>query len=202
MAETKPSPSQANRQEEDDMIDIRLKNPVIAGVLAWLVPGLGHYYQGRYFKAFLFAVCIIPTFLAGCYLGSSPEVGFARNVYYSWREGDRRLFFFTQCGIGAAAIPALVQANRVNQGLPPFFRGAMSPPYLPSMGNVPPNFRGVPPTLDEIIGKLGRYFEIGTIFTLVAGLLNLLVIFDAIDGPVFFRKEEEKDEKEPEPEAA
>ena len=180
--------NETTRENEDTLI-ITLKNPWIAGLLAWLVPGLGHYYQGRTFKAVLFAVCIIPTFLFGMCLGSSKEIGFARTVYCSWREGDKRLFFIPQFCVGSAALPAIAQAYLVDDGKIPFWNGAMSPPYLPSN---PKNrhIQDKSPTLDEIIANLGVRFELGTIFTVVAGLMNLLVVFDAIDGPILFRKEE------------
>ena len=176
-------------QENEDALIISLKNPWVAGLLAWLIPGLGHYYQGRMFKAVLFAVCIIPTFLFGMCLGSSKEIGFARTVYCSWREGDKRLFFIPQFCVGSVALPAIAQAYLVGDGKIPFWNGAMSPPYLPSY---PKNrhMQGKSPSLDEIIANLGVRFELGTIFTVVAGLMNLLVIFDAIDGPILFRKEE------------
>lgn len=179
-------------QETGDSVIINLKNPWIAGLLAWLVPGLGHFYQGRQFKAILFAVCIIPTFLFGMCLGSSKEVGFGRDVYCSWREGDKRLFFVPQFCVGLAAIPAIGQAYLIDDGKEPFWNGAMSPPRLP---NYPKNRHLVnQPTLDEIISKLGANFELGTIFTVVAGLMNLLVIFDAVDGPILSRKEEPGEE--------
>ena len=161
---------------------IHLKNPWIAGVLAWLVPGLGHYYQGRLFKAVLFAVCIIPTCFFGMCLGSSQEIGFARNVYCSWREGDKRWFFIPQFCIGTIAIPAIAQSYLVDDGKAPFWDGAMSPPSLQE--------RPGQLTLNRIILKLGGKFELGTLFTVVAGLMNLLVFFDAIDGPILSRKKE------------
>ncbi|MGL6194694.1 MAG: DUF6677 family protein [Thermoguttaceae bacterium] len=187
------APSQpALSKKSEEIITIDLKNPLIAGLLTWIFPGLGHFYQGRYFKCILFALCTTPTFFIGCYLGSSKDIGFARNVYWSWRPGDKRLFFIPQSCFGPAAVLAWVQSSRVNKGLEPVLNGAMAPPLL-NAHNVPKDKRGWPPTLDEIIAKLGVYFEIGTIFTVVAGLMNLLIIFDAIDGPVMFRKPEESD---------
>ena len=53
------------------------------------------------------------------------------------------------------------------------------------------------PTLDELHKKLHRYFELGTVYTMVAGLLNILAVYDAWGGPVFPEKEkEEQDEEE------
>ena len=42
-------------------IEIDLKNPVIAAVLAWLWPGAGHMYQRRIGKGLLYMVCILLT---------------------------------------------------------------------------------------------------------------------------------------------
>ncbi len=44
---------------------INLKNPVIAGVLAFLIPGAGHLYQGRTFKAAVYFFCILGLFFSG-----------------------------------------------------------------------------------------------------------------------------------------
>ena len=41
------------------------RSPVVAMVLAWLVPGLGHFYLGRRRTAIAFAVIVALTFLAG-----------------------------------------------------------------------------------------------------------------------------------------
>lgn len=175
--------------EYDRVKGIDLKNPVLAGVLTWLVPGLGHYYQGRTAKAILFFLCIVPTFLIGCVLGSSEDTGGARNVYYSWRYGDRRLFFIPQACLGMAAIPAGLQAMAVNAGnLPPFGR-FMAPPQME-----PGDPTGIAPTLAEITTHLHFLFELGTYITVMAGLMNLLAIFDAIDGPLVYRHEEKEDD--------
>jgi hypothetical protein len=32
--------------------------------------------------------------------------------------------------------------------------------------------------------RLGKFFEIGTLYTMLAGMLNLLVIYDAWAGPM------------------
>jgi hypothetical protein len=176
--------------EYEQVKTIDLKNPVIAGVLTWLVPGLGHYYQGRIAKAILFFFCIVPTFWVGCVLGSGADTGFARNVYYSWRFQDKRLFFIPQVCLGMAAIPAGIQAIRINGGHPPLFGSFMAPPQVEEGDPT-----GVPPTLTEIIRKRHFLFELGTYITVIAGLMNLLVIFDAIDGPLVYRPEKKEDKE-------
>jgi hypothetical protein len=173
--------------EEERPIDLR--DPALAAFLAWLMPGLGHYYQGRKAKAILFFVCIMGTFVYGLYLGGSGELGWGRVVYASWRTGDRRLPYLCQVGIGLPALPALVQANRVRNRKPPLFGGFMAPPRM-NFGNVDE------PTLDMLYDKLPRYFELGTFYTMVAGLLNILAVYDAWGGPVFPEKGKEEGEEQ------
>ena len=45
---------------------------------------------------------------------------------------------------------------------------------------------------------LGRYFELATTLTMIAGLLNVLAIYDAFAGPVVIRpaKKDEDDHKD------
>jgi hypothetical protein len=150
---------------------VELKDPALAAFLAWLIPGLGHLYQGRVGKAVLFFVCIFGTFCYGGYLGGSSELGWGRVVYASWKPGDRRLPYLCQICVGLPALPALVQAHRVRNGRPPLLNNFMAPPKSANQ-------------LDTLHEKLHRYFELGTVYTMVAGLLNVLAIYDAWGGPV------------------
>jgi len=178
-------PHSAVASSEQESIDINLRNPFIAGILAWLVPGLGHYYQGRYHKALIFFFCIVPTLVAGCALASSAEVGTARNVYWSWRSADPRFWWLAQAPLGIFAIPSWIQALQINAGEAPVFGSFMAPPRLH-----PGDRSGVPPVLDTIRQKM-PYYELGTYLTVIAGLMNLLVIFDAVDGPFAGKREEQ-----------
>ena len=182
--------SKVARPGEELNAPVNLKNPFLAGLFAWLVPGMGHYYQGRYPKALIFFLCITSTFIAGCALGSSAEVGTARNVYWSWRPTDTRWWWCVQAPLGLAAIPSALQAWQINSGQQPMLGKLMSPPR-----RFPDDRTGVPPVLDKIRQKL-PLFELGTYLTVIAGLMNLLVIFDAIDGPFIGRREEKKQTKE------
>jgi len=40
--------------------------------------------------------------------------------------------------------------------------------------------------------RLGKLVEIGTIYTTVAGLLNILAIYDAYEGPALLDEDEEE----------
>lgn len=177
---------------------IQLKDPWIAAVLAWLVPGLGHLYQGRIAKGVLFFVCLMGTFAYGCYLGGNSEVGRARVVYIAWNEDDTRLPFVCQAGMGLPVLPALMQSSRVRSGNDPRWGGFMAPPIPDSAANADKaeRFARGRVTLNELHFSLRGYFELGTVYTMIAGLLNILAIYDAWAGPVFIEEEEDEDEDE------
>lgn len=156
---------------------VELKDPLIAAALGWLIPGLGHLYQGRKAKGLLFMICILSTYFMGLALSDG------RAVYAAWTEWDRRLYYYAcQVGVGAPALPALVQAYLVREGKPPLFGGMMAPPSSPA-------------ELNEWHRSLNHYFELGTVYTMIAGLLNVLAIYDAFDGPVPLEEEKKRDDK-------
>jgi hypothetical protein len=181
--------------EEPNQIRVELKDPVLAAFLAWLVPGLGHFYQGRLAKGFLFLITILGTFITGVYLGGSSELGWGRVVYASWREGDKRPHFFAQLGVGLPSMPALVQASRLHNQKAPLLNGFMAPPALDGQE------QAGQPTLSRLNKELHHFFELGTMYTMVAGLLNILAIYDAFGGPVIVeprpRKREDEEEEPP-----
>jgi hypothetical protein len=191
-----PSSSDADR--------VDLRDPYLAAILAWLLPGAGHWYQGRRSKAVLFFLCIVGTFGYGLWIGEG------RVVYAAWGPSpeEKRLPFLCQAGVGTAALPALYQAkrfgndqvrqeahNRAVAGQGSFWTDEfMVPPVVDSRQQAPPD------ELDGLNRTLNRRFELGTVYTMVAGLLNILVIFDAFGGPAYGslkKREEEKKAGEP-----
>jgi hypothetical protein len=177
---------------------IRLKDPELAALLAWLLPGLGHLYQGRRAKAALFFVCIMGTFLYGVYLGGSSELGWGRVVYFAWTPGHRRLPYLCQIGAGLPAMPALVQAHRAANDRQVWWNGFMAPPRPDDAKKGEPNWDQ--PTLHELHFQLAPFFELGTVYTMIGGLLNVLAIYDAWCGPVIphpGKKEDEDEDRKP-----
>ena len=200
------SPSQ---EELEFRQNIELKDPALAAFLAWLIPGLGHLYQGRTAKALLFFICIMGTFLYGLYLGSDldpnngKQLGWGRVVYFSWREGDKRLKYFCQLGIGLPVLPAMIQANRTSRGQPPLAGGFMAPPPLAGerRGKEGTFDEFGQPTLDTLKEEFADYFDFGEVYTMIAGLLNILAIYDAYCGPAFGerpKKDKDEDQKQEE----
>jgi hypothetical protein len=210
---TKPFSNGAT-SELDTEID--LKDPRLAAFLAWLVPGMGHFYQGRTGKGVLFFVCILGTFFYGLYIGKG------RVVYASTEPIPSRTFlterwqYVCQLGVGLPALPALVQRHRVVNGGEPLFGPSpenkfMRPPY--TLANKPRDVPGFysedqsdrqhtishPDELAKWNYDLGEYFEIGTVFTVIAGLLNILAIFDAYGGPLVIPPADEKKKPDDKP---
>jgi len=59
-------------------------NPWIAGLLAWLFPGAGHFYIGRRAKGTLFLVTLLGLFLAGLVVAEFHAVRLERHpIYYA-----------------------------------------------------------------------------------------------------------------------
>lgn len=208
--------------QPQEILEIDLRDPRMAAVLAWLIPGAGHLYQRRTAKAILFFVCIMGVYSYGMYLGEGHV------VYASMRTEDRRLPYFCQVGVGLPALPALVQSYRMSdrrfpQNLPkaPLWSGFMAPPRLPGQivpaGSIPredaqsinapePLARNFVRNLSDELHvwnlRLHGYFELGTVYTMIAGLLNVLVIYDAWGGPMMIVADDKKKPKDPREENA
>lgn len=155
----------------EDGLEIDLRQPGWAAFLAWLWPGAGHFYQRRYAKGTLFMVSILAIYCFGLSLGRGHV------VYASWTKEDRRWHYLCQFPVGLPALPALIQAHRVlKRGKEPLWGGFMAPPRQPVL----------PESEDQLAewhADLGAGFELGTLYTMIAGLLNVLVIYDALLGP-------------------
>ena len=88
----------------DSRVD--LKNPAVAAVLAFLIPGAGHFYQRRYFKAGLYSVCILSAYFTGQCLGDW------KTTYAQHSGGKKHIGYFSQVMVGLPALPAIVQTVR------------------------------------------------------------------------------------------
>lgn len=94
---------------------INLRDPWIAGVLAFLIPGAGHLYQGRLFKAALYFVCIGGTFLFGMHMSEWKAVAsFGQpSGGENFRRGRKKnLGFLAQIGVGLPAVASFIQSRR------------------------------------------------------------------------------------------
>jgi hypothetical protein len=180
-------PDQKIISETDREID--LKDPRLAAFLAWLLPGLGHLYQGRTGKGILFFVCIVGTFIYGLYLGDGRVVYASTPILNRWQ-------FLCQVGVGLPALPAVVQKIRADNNQPPLFGdNFMRPPHMQGdfrSRDASGNEVNHPDELAKWNHDYADMFEMGTVYTVIAGLLNILVIFDAYGGPLVILSPEDK----------
>jgi hypothetical protein len=174
-------PAGYDQPDAEAPLEIELKQPWLAALLAWLMPGMGHLYQGRTGKGLLFFVCIVGTFAFGLWIGEG-------KVVYASGPGDEpwRWQYYCQLGVGLPAMPALLERARKEQGKPPLLGGMMRPPSPRTQpwtddsrhATVQPN------ELAMWTVDMHPRYELGTVYTVIAGLLNLLVICDAYAGPL------------------
>lgn len=188
-----------------EKFNLDLKNRRLAGLLAWLVPGLGHFYQGRNAKGALFLICITSLLVFGMYVGrgdakdtvnvayaSTDSMAIPRSLHQATQFVMSHWKFACQAGVGAVAIPALIQRDRVLRDKEPLLGGFLRPPYPGGRGPNPrpttqDNGGGVVEHPDELAKwnhDRGFYFELGSIYAVVAGLLNILAVYDAAAGPL------------------
>jgi hypothetical protein len=150
-----------------------------AGFLSYLIPGLGQISQGRTGKGLLFLISLPAMFAYGMYLGNWRNVYLADNLARQ-RQGNwpglaatlyNRPQYIGQFWIGIAAWPAIWQYNH------------MPVPGLP--GQFWHDFGRCPDEAE--INRLQTYgdktWDLGWVFTVIAGVLNVLVIYDAAAGP-------------------
>ncbi len=136
----------------------------LAGLLSWLVPGLGHVYLGDKTRGLVCLVAITATFWTGVAIGG---------VRSTVDPGERKLWFIAQlCTAGNT-----VAAYALNRSVSP------------------------DPSSGKAAAPVGHWAsaDVGVHYTGVAGLLNLLIIFDAIaraEATPFRRR---RDRKRPEP---
>jgi hypothetical protein len=159
---------------------VRTYSPLDAA-LSFLVPGLGQINQGRVGKGLLFFVVLYAMFFYGMYLGNW------RNVYidYAERPGKRELVetllqkarYFGQVWIGVAAFPAILQYASID----PLNRPEPEKDRHPWLGTFQRK-----PSEEEInveFRNANKEPDLGLMYTIIAGVLNILVIYDAFAGP-------------------
>src|SRR4029079_976140 len=105
----------------EPMLEIDLRDPSLAAILAWLVPGAGHLYQRRAGKGLLFMICILGAYF---FVRALAE---GKVVYAAWNQVDRRWQYPLQLGAGLPAAPAIVQSMVVRRGNEPILRGGVAP---------------------------------------------------------------------------
>lgn len=154
----------------------------MAGLLSYLVPGLGQMVQGRFGKGLLFFLSLYGLFFFGMALGDwsnvyLPDTAEANNP---WKLPDiaanvfNRPQFAGQFWIGVAAWPALWQYHN-------FDTGKKSGPIFGTFQRAPLSEAEI----NDMQRKSDKTWDLAWVYTVIAGVLNILVIYDAAAGPAF-----------------
>jgi hypothetical protein len=189
--------SSAQTHDTDDHPPLPpVKLDPLAALFSYLIPGMGQVYQGRVGKGLLFFFGLYLLFFYGMWMGHWRNVwlpdarplppagilgqqlgGVAKAISY-------RPQFLAQFWIGVAAWPAVYQY--IN--------------YDPTKdeGPVFGKFQRTPTEdqLNDLQRNSTKRWDLGWVYTVIAGVLNLLVIYDAFAGPMFRdppKREEEED---------
>jgi len=137
--------------------------PYVAGPLAWLIPGAGHWYLGMKARGVILFVTIAAMFWTGVAIGGvRTTVDPQKNMHW----------FMGEICTGGHAILAVAINNAMNWPEDSFDKRS----YLKSR-------------------------DIGVVYAGVAGLLNLLAIFDATVRSMSGQRTEEESEEEAGPES-
>jgi hypothetical protein len=174
------------------------KFDLFAALLSYLVPGLGQIVQGRVAKGVLFLVSIYGLFFYGMFLGSWSNVFLADTAAKApawnlprWINNlYNRPHFAGQFWVGIAAWPAIWHYNHQQPDQP---RGPIS-----DRKDFFAKFEAAPSEseLNDLQRDGDKHWDLGWVYTVIAGVLNVLVIYDALAGPAFGAREPAKEEKE------
>ena len=117
----------------------------VSGLLAWIIPGLGHIYLGLRIRGLVLLVTITATFWTGVAIGGVRE---------TVDPQEKKLWFIAQIFNGGNTLSAYA----LSQSIARTAAGSGSP------------------------APMGHWLsaDVGVHYTGVAGLLNLLVILDAV----------------------
>lgn len=134
----------------------------IAGVLAIIFPGAGHFYRGEPKRALGIAAGVLGLFFGGMLIGGIDVID----------SKEDRLWFVGQAMVG----PIALVTDQIYQNA------------IKVNGELPEPVAGQTPRATRSLGKVN---EIGTLYATIAGMLNLIVILDAFLPPARVRREED-----------
>ena len=146
----------ADRRAPGADADAGYRAAVLPCVLAWVVPGAGHFYLGRRVRGVAFFAIVVVTFTLGLVL-------------------DGRAY------LADRAHPLTYLATFANAGLGPMELIERKATYGELVWRLPPGRPG-----QVVLDRMRRRVrsgtsEYGTTFLLTAGLMNILLILDAYD---------------------
>lgn len=142
----------------------------IAGILAVILPGAGHWYQGQIRRSLLAGGGVLGLFLGGLLIGGIDAVDSRQD----------RLWFLGQVLVGPVALATDYVHQNHFKAIDHDTRQRRSPRpgeiKDPSTGEWVVGPAGSRPPMSKGLAKMN---EIGILYCTIAGMLNLIVIIDA-----------------------
>ena len=142
--------------------------PLLAGVLAWLIPGAGHVYLGRAVRGVILCLCINALFWTGVAVGG----------VFTVEPVTQRWWFAAQMCTGASGLAAWYRQDRVRDRI-----SASIDAPAPRRGRAGGAAWQREFTEAVIQDNLDLNYPSDTVaraYSGVAGMLNLMAIFDAV----------------------
>ncbi len=148
--------------------------PPLIAVAGWLLPGLGYWLLGQKNRAITVGVTVLLTFIGGVYIA-----GIRVMDVPGYDSLGRRVLLATPGGPQWALVARPV-AEVLNK---PWFIGQIMAGPISIIGSYASLEAASPrpdnPRQEGVAASHGRLAEIGTLYTAVAGMLNLLAIIDS-----------------------
>jgi len=185
---------------------------LLAALLSFLIPGLGQVLQGRIGKGLLFFVCVYALFFYGMYLGSGSVTlsghtyRVTGNVYLPDTEKKNnpwnlpsflanlynRPQYLGQFWVGIVAWPALWHYNF--PGKAEKAQDEDGQPKAHTIWTEIANFQKTPSeeAVNAVHTSGDKLLELGWVYTVIAGVLNIMVIYDAMAGPAYILSHREE----------
>jgi hypothetical protein len=143
-------------------------NPILAAILAWIVPGLGHIYLGRKVRGIVIGLAIAATFWTGIALGGVLTVD----------KQNERWWYLAEMITGAHGLIGQYRSQKVYDAI------AREPGIAtaPKTGGDPSLYLQIQADAKLAPKNLALVAPMDTVaraYGGVAGLLNLMCIFDA-----------------------
>jgi hypothetical protein len=193
------SMSSANAEATAVAMPTPSKLDPFGAVLSYLVPGLGQIVQGRLSKGVVFFLGVYGLFFYGQFLGQGHNVYLGDSAPKVLAGNVPRLFvnlwnakqFAGQFWVGIAAWPAIYHywhdAPVESEEHKAIVAQLDNLTWLQRTQIALPEER-----LNELQRDGDKRWDLGWVYTVIAGVLNVLVIFDALAGPAFIPDSEAK----------
>lgn len=154
-----------------------------AAIAGWLLPGLGHVIVGQRLRGLIIGVSILLLWTGGLYIGGITVITrYSPPQQHDPHSGKQPSYWYYGQVLIAPSLPVQYLHTQYRQAEMKY-RADEGLPALQTNADMP----GIESA--NLIPSLGRSYELGQLFTALAGLLNLLAIIDIVYcDPAYRRK--------------